>query len=96
MNRAVYTAMWGPTDYYATGATRDFERAEDLGRLTMPVLYACGRYDGATPETTGWYHELTPGSEIAIFENSSHMPMNEEPEAFVRTVREFLRRADSA
>ena len=74
---------------------RGYDRAGDLQRLKTPVLYACGRYDGATPEATAWYRDLTPGSEMIVFENSSHMPMNEEPEAFVGAVREFLRRADA-
>ena len=37
-------------------------------------------------------HRLIPGSELVIFEKSGHMPQVEEPEAFVRVVREFLHR----
>jgi proline iminopeptidase len=86
--------VWGPTDYYATGACRGYERAGDLVRLAMPVLYACGRHDGSTPETNEWYRTLTPRGELVVFEKSAHMPMNEEPAAFVATVREFLRRVE--
>jgi proline iminopeptidase len=60
----------------------------------MPVLFLCGRYDSATPETTDWYRSLVPDAEMAVFEESSHVPMNEEPEAFVRTVRDFLGRVE--
>ena len=94
MNRAVYTAMWGPTDFVATGATRDYNRTPDLHRLTMPVLFLTGRYDTATPETTAWYQSLVPGAELVVFEESSHTPHLEEPEAFLAAVRPFLRRAD--
>lgn len=95
VNRAVYTAMWGPTDFEATGDVRTYERVGDLHRLTMPVLYLCGRYDGATPEAAAWYRSMTPGSDLVIFEESSHVPHIEEPDLFVGTVREFLRQADA-
>lgn len=94
MNRHVYEAMWGPTDFYATGATRGYDRTPDLPRLTMPVMFLCGRYDNATPETTDWYRSLAAGAEMTVFEHSSHVPMNEEPEAFVDVVRKFLVRVD--
>jgi proline iminopeptidase len=94
MNRLVYEAMWGPTDFYATGATRGYDRTPRLHELAMPVLFLCGRYDSATPETTDWYRSLVPDAEMAVFEESSHVPMNEEPEAFVRTVRDFLGRVE--
>ena len=93
-NMAVYKAVWGPTDFEATGAMRRFERAADLHRLTMPVLYMCGHYDGATPDTTAWYASLTPQSETVVFENSSHVPHLEEPSEHERVLRDFLRRLD--
>ena len=94
MNRAVYTAMWGPTDFVATGATRDYDRTPDLHRLTMPVLFITGRYDTATPETTAFYQGLVPGAALVVFEESSHTPHLEETDAFLAAVRAFLRRAD--
>lgn len=95
VNRKVYTAVWGPTDFEATGDVRDYEHASDLHRLSMPVLYLCGRYDGATPGATAWYQSLTPDAELVVFEESSHLPHIEEPELFLTTVREFLRRVDA-
>jgi proline iminopeptidase len=94
-NMAVYKAVWGPTDFEATGAMRGFERAVDLHRLPMPVLYMCGRYDGATPETTAWYASLTPKSETVVFQDSSHVPHLEEPGEHERVLRDFLSRCDS-
>jgi proline iminopeptidase len=61
----------------------------------MPVLYVCGRYDGATPEATAWYRSRTPDAEMKVFEESSHVPHIEEPEPFLETVRTFLQRVDT-
>jgi proline iminopeptidase len=59
------------------------------------VLFTVGRYDEATPETVEIYQRLVPGSKITIFENSAHMTMLDEPEAYVDVVRQFLNEVDS-
>ena len=56
--------------------------------------YHAGRYDEATPETTQYYQSLTPGSALAIFDNSSHMAMLEETDRYLQVVRDFLHRVE--
>lgn len=95
LNTDVYELMWGPSELAATGTLKDYEREEMLPDLDLPVLFTAGRYDEATPETVEHYKSLVPGSEIAIFENSAHMTMLDEPEANVEVVRKFLGDVDS-
>ena len=66
------------------------EREAALSSLDLPVLFTTGRYDEATPETVEHYRNLVPGSKLEIFENSAHMTMLDEPEAYVDVVRRFL------
>ncbi len=87
----VYNTMWGPSEFHATGSLKDFDVTDRVGDLNIPALFTAGRYDEATPETTAWYQSLIPGSSIEIFEKSSHMTMLEEPEHYVRVLRDFLR-----
>lgn len=94
MNEEIYGLMWGPSEFTATGTLRNYDREDELKSLDLPVLYTAGRFDEATPETIEYYHSLTPGSEVRIFENSAHMTMLDEPDAYVTAVREFLRRVD--
>ena len=35
-------------------------------------------------------HHKIPGSQFAVFERSGHMPFSEEPDAFLRTLEQFL------
>ena len=93
--RDVYLAMWGPSEFHATGELKDFDPTDRLGEIQIPTLFTAGRYDESTPEATAWYHSLMPGSEIRIFENSSHMSMLEEPDLYIEVVRDFLRRVDA-
>jgi proline iminopeptidase len=90
----VYMQMWGPCEFRATGILRDYDSVERLKELRMPVLFTCGRFDEATPSTTLYYRSKLPGSEIAIFEDASHMHHIEKADQYAATVRDFLRRAE--
>ncbi len=87
----VYNVMWGPSEFFATGPLKDYDRTSQLGTLRLPVLFTAGRYDETTPEQAEWYRTLVPGARIAIFEKSGHMTMLDEADRYVQVVREFLR-----
>ena len=95
LNTDLYGLMWGPSELAATGTLKDYEREEVLPNLDLPVLFTTGRYDEATPATVEHYKSLVPDSRLAIFENSAHMTMLDEPLAYVETIREFLNNVDS-
>ncbi|WP_143434732.1 proline iminopeptidase-family hydrolase [Hymenobacter roseosalivarius] len=88
----VYETMWGPDEAQATGSLKSYSRAADLKKLTLPVLYLCGRYDEAAPATVAYFQKQTPNSQLVIFENASHKAYWEVPEEYFKTVRGFLRK----
>ncbi len=90
----VYNAMWGPNEFFMTGNLLDYDRTGRLHEITVPTLFTCGRYDEATPDATAWYQSLLPGSEIAVFEQSAHVPHLEETGRYLQVVRDFLCRVD--
>ncbi len=94
INWEIYGLMWGPSEFTATGSLSDYEREDVLPDLDIPVLFTAGRYDEATPETVQHFQSLVPNSRIAIFENSAHMTMLDEPEPYADTIREFLNEVD--
>lgn len=64
-----------------------------LGEIRVPTLVVAGRHDWITDvEQNRIIAEGIPGAELAVFEESGHMPFEEEPEAFFDLVRGFLRR----
>ncbi len=91
----VYETMWAPNEFYMTGNLKGYDRSGRLGEIKVPTLFSCGRVDEAAPATTEWYHSLTPGSDLVVYENSAHMPMWEETDRYVTVVRDFLRRAEA-
>lgn len=95
MNPVIYNSMWGPSEFTITGSLKGFERAENLRRLELPMLFLCGEHDEATPWTTEYYRSQAPNGEIRVLENCSHMSMVEAPDLYVGSVRPFLRRVEA-
>lgn len=93
--KRVYNHMWGPSEFTGTGTLKDYERVNRLREVHTPTLFVCGRYDEATPAATEYYHRNLPNSEFAVIENASHLAWTENPEAFMRVLRDFLRRTES-
>jgi len=92
----VYAFMWGPSEFYCTGNLKDYDRTDRLEEISVPVLFTCGQYDGARPETVKRYHSLLSESELVVFEQSSHTPHIEEPDAFLKTIKDFLNRVEES
>ncbi|WP_328676532.1 alpha/beta fold hydrolase [Streptomyces sp. NBC_00343] len=89
-------ARAGVTATYISGLDDDLtpdvidDRA-GLGSLTVPALVLVGRHDVICG--VRWaeeLHELIPGSELVIFEDSGHFGHLEEPEAFAKAVTAFV------
>jgi pimeloyl-ACP methyl ester carboxylesterase len=53
-----------------------------------------GRYDGMTSSQEGEIAAGIPGSELVVFEESSHYPFAEEPGRFLATLDDFLTRVE--
>ena len=65
----------------------------EIAKFRLPVLVITGRYDMNVAPVVAWkIHRAIPGSQLVIFERSSHLPFLEEPERFKKVVEEFLSR----
>jgi proline iminopeptidase len=65
----------------------------EIAKFRLPVLVITGRYDMNVAPVIAWkIHKAIPGSQLVVFDRSSHMPFFEEPERFKKVVEEFLSR----
>jgi len=94
MNQELYEYMWGPSEFTATGNLREWTCIDRLGEINIPTLLTCGEYDESTPETNKYYQKLIPGSEMVVFPGTSHVHHLEEPEKYLKVVRDFLSRVE--
>ena len=93
-NLEILDYMWGPSDFTVTGTLKDFDRTSHLAALTMPVLFHCGEFDEARPDTVREQAALTPNAEVAIIAGAGHLTMIDAPEEAIGTIRNFLTRAE--
>jgi proline iminopeptidase len=68
-----------------------FDLNPELPKFKFPTLVVTGRYDfNVAPSVAFAIHRAIPGSELAVFEKSGHLPFCEEPGPFLSRVRGFL------
>jgi proline iminopeptidase len=91
----VYGFMWGPSEFTVTGNLKGWDRRHRLAEITVPTLIIGGRYDEMGIPAQQTMHAAITGSQRHIFENSSHTPHAEEPEAYRSVLRAFLRKAEA-
>jgi proline-specific peptidase len=86
----VYLTMNGPTEFDVIGRLREWDRTPDLGRIDVPTLVTCGRYDEITPSCSETITHGIPGARMHVFERSAHCAHLEEPDDYARVVEAFL------
>ena len=90
----VYHTMNGPSEFHCIGSLKTWDITERLPEIDTPTLLVSGRYDEATPHIVEQIYSRIPGAQWELFEESSHMPHVEEPEAFLTRVESFLQTID--
>jgi len=73
------------------GFLRSYDLRPELARITAPTLILAGRHDWiCPPEFSEEIHRLIPGSDLRIFEDSSHSIRGDEPEKLIDAISGFV------
>ena len=91
----VYLVMNGPSEFHVIGKLASWSILDRLHEIETPTLLISGAHDEATPAIVGAIAERIPHAEWVLFEESSHTPHLEQPDAFSATVRAFLAGVES-
>ena len=91
----VYTFMWGPSEFTATGNLLHYNRIKDLPNIKVPTLLTAGEFDEARPSSVKYYQSLIPGAKFQMIPQSGHVTMADDPKENNRILREFLRKMDA-
>ena len=86
----VHWLMNGPDELTLTGNLRKWDITTKLPKIHVPTLITTGRYDLVSPNTAKTLNRGIPNSRLVVFEKSSHLPMWEERELYLKTVKEFI------
>jgi proline-specific peptidase len=92
-----YLTMWGPSEFGpVTGNLDGWDITDRLGEIRVPTLLTVGRHDEMWPSHMADMQAGIAGAELAIFEESSHMAFQEERDAYIARMRDFLHRVETA
>lgn len=92
----VYMKMWGPSEFYATGTLKKYDRIKDLGKIKVPTLFMVGEYDEATPASAKLFSKKIPHSEVAVIKGASHSIFTEKPQQSHKRLGAFLNQVENS
>jgi len=96
-NPAIYNAMWGSSEFVATGTLKHYDGEPLLARLDGPrTLFIDGQYDEARPVTLAAFAERVPGAEFGVVPGAAHGFLGDRPDEAIGMLRPWLRRQDAA
>jgi proline iminopeptidase len=73
------------------GFLRSYDLRPELKNITAPTLIIAGRHDWiCAPEFSEEIHRLIPGSDLRIFEESSHSVRADEPQKLIDAIAGFI------
>jgi proline iminopeptidase len=91
LDRASYSPEPLNRAYAPDGCMRRFDLRPELPAITAATLVLAGRHDWiCPPEFSLEIHELIAGSDLRIFEASSHLIRADEPQNFLDAIAGFL------
>jgi len=86
-----YRVMNGPNEFYIVGVIKDWDRRNDLSKITQKTLITTGEYDEVTLDCHETIrHGVSGPAKLEIFKDCSHMTMAEKPKEYVGALRRFL------
>jgi len=89
--RAIYSPDAIMRAFGPGGFLNGFDLRPELSRIAAPTLILAGRHDWiCAPEFSEEIHRLIPGSDLRIFEDSSHSIRIDEPQAMIDAIAGFV------
>ena len=94
-NAKLYNAMWGPTEFRASGSLATYDATHLLHRIDgKRIMFVVGQYDEARLDDVQDFVALTPGAELAVVPGGSHAFIGERPEVAEAIFRDWMNRID--
>lgn len=96
LNTKVYQTVQGPNEFIVTGNFKNWNRWNDLKKISIPTLIICGRYDTMNPNDIEKMGQLIPHSRVKICENGSHCCLYDDQENYFKSLHDFLREVEAS
>lgn len=95
-NDAMYRAMWGRSEFVATGTLKNYDGEPLLAKLDgARTLFLGGQYDEARPSTLAGFAARVPNAEFATVPGAAHGIFGDRPTETLGILRGWLERHDT-
>jgi len=94
LNPDVYVPMQGPSELGISGKLETWDRAADLGRITVPTLVIGARHDTMDPKHMGWMAGALGRGRYLYCPNGSHLAMYDDQQVYFEGLLRFIRDVD--
>ncbi len=91
MGTSVYLYMFGPSEFTITGTLMNKDLTEELSKINVPVLFTCGEFDEARPETVRYFQSKVSDCDLHVFKGASHSHILESTKEYISVVSKFLK-----
>jgi proline iminopeptidase len=95
INKDVYVPMQGPSELGSSGKLEQWDRFDDLHRITTPTLTIGARYDTMDPAHMRAMAEVMPRGRYLHCPEGSHMAMYDDTERYFAGLIAFLTEVDA-
>ncbi|MGZ3183427.1 MAG: proline iminopeptidase-family hydrolase [Telluria sp.] len=96
LNPKVYVPMQGPSELGAHNAILEqWDRTQDLGKISVPTLVVGARYDTMDPKHMEWMSRAVQHGRYLYCPNGSHMAMYDDQQTYMNGVIKFLKDVDA-
>lgn len=90
-----YVTTIGTDELNYTGNLKDRDDSPLLADVLAPIWFNCGANDIAVPARCTEYNQEVPGSQMSIYQNSSHAFFDEERPLYLTDLANFLNSNDN-
>lgn len=90
INQAIYVSMQGPSELGLSGKLVDWDRTDDLSRITVPTLVIGARYDTMDPAFMADMARRLPNGRYLFCPNGSHCAIYDDQETYFTGLVDFL------
>jgi len=89
----LYREMWGSDgEFVITGNLKTVEYTDRLATIRVPTLLLVGDHDECDPELSRDMQAKIAGSQLVVLPKSGHMTFVDQPDLWMKTVNDFLKR----
>ena len=95
LNGELYTLMQGPSELGASGRLADWDRFDDLAKITTPTLVIGARHDTMDPNHMAAMSRKLPNGRLLILPDGSHMAMYDDQQRYFAGLTAFLKQVEA-